>query len=638
MMRRAYPFARSLRYAPLVGVLAAAAGGPAEAQDEPTRVAAALTTREAIEAREELSTLLRAMETQRSSTVPTFSDVIWPTGALPDLSEPSRLRPGAKTVTPERKRLRETPATSAANLQAQTADENDHPVPAPRISVRPSFGSPPVLPRPRPLTAAPAKTPRQTAIATPKPNPIRVAPTRSETPKTPVVPPPSETETVAVGTSDDAAEPATAIASFATTLPPPETRATDASDSTAHRLARAAGAVLATPARAEPVLAGSQPEPDTPGYDGPRPHQLVRILTTLQDDMARGSKDALTAQRILLDRMKTLFLSVPDAIWREPVETRSLVIYALSGGSPEVVRSLRERGLFEGLNDTLLRGALAYIEGRANDAKRILEPVDIAKVDVSVRGALALSLATILLQEDPARAQALLSHARHAAPATLVEEAALRRATIVAASQDDVQAFMDATNRYLRKFRSSIYAGNFRTRLASSLTRMRFLSEPHAFEKLAEILAPMSDAGRRELYLLLARSALEEGDHKSARKAAMRALATAPEGSLDALRGTLYRAAADVVNVEAYDQAIATLSDLPPERLPASDRTLRLAALMLSRNVAALPSPDADAPAPTGPHPTDDTDEPFGPSPDLTKRMAEVFAAVDPLLTDIAPQ
>lgn len=392
-------------------------------------------------------------------------------------------------------------------------------------------------------------------------------------------------------------------------------------------------------------------EVDRYAFDGPSPADLARTLVRLQDDVARGSVSALSAQRLVLTRMARDVPQHPPRVWADPAQARGLLIYALSGGDPSVVRAAFSSERVAPDYEPLVRGALAFLEGRPGDARRALDPIALADVEHSVRGPLALAKAALIVDEDPAAADAFLQKARYAGPGTLVEEAALRRTALIAAERNDVEAFEDATSRYFRKFRASVYAGNFRNRLAGALTRMSFVRDPEGFDIVDEILAPLTPAGKRELYLLIARAAVEFGNEGSARLASERAVALAEPGTLDHSRGNLYLAAANVVDPEGVGSARETLEGLTSDpNLEAPDRALLGAALELAEAVDTLPdtfAPEsalADAfgdPAESAddgfvagaqPGGTEPGDDPFRIDTAMEERVSTTLAAVDALL------
>lgn len=318
---------------------------------------------------------------------------------------------------------------------------------------------------------------------------------------------------------------------------------------------------------------------------------LMRMMSSLQDDIALGSSSALAAQRILSERIAAELQKNNGTTLAEPANARALLAYSLTGAGPIEVRASAEKAQFPPPYDSLMAGALAYLEGRQTDALRHFGDVDVISLPAAIAGPVRLALAALHVKDDPRQALEHLAFAQHAAPGTLVEEAALRRAVLISAELNDFPRFEGYTNRYLRKFRQSAYAGNFRKRLASALTRMSFLDSPTAFDALDTVLAPMSEDGRREIYLDLARSAVENGRSGIAANAAALSRASAPPDSLDARRAALYAAAADVVDPSRNEAALLALGTIDVTALPEGDRVLRTAALRLGQAVANIPDP-----------------------------------------------
>ncbi|MEM7695136.1 MAG: hypothetical protein AAF318_11850 [Pseudomonadota bacterium] len=344
---------------------------------------------------------------------------------------------------------------------------------------------------------------------------------------------------------------------------------------------------------APPVRAAEAPaaEPQRPVRPRTGLRQLTRTLSALQDDIARGAGAAVDAQVVLARRIADELAAMSPEERSTRDNARALLFFALSGGSPTVVRAALDGAEPPAPLDAFLRGALAYVEGRQADALRHFAGLDLRDLPHVARGPAYLALAALTVEDDAVRALAFLDDARHAAPGTLIEEAALRRSVLLTAELNDTARFKDAVERYLRKFRTSVYAGNFRRRLGGALTRMAFLDDAEAFQKLEDILGVMPADGQREIYLDLARTAVESGRPEVGAKAAERAAALAEGDTLDARRASLYSAAAAVVDPARGDDAIVALRDLGEAALPETDDALRLAALRLGETVADLPQP-----------------------------------------------
>ncbi|MBO4223984.1 chemotaxis protein [Bradyrhizobium neotropicale] len=339
--------------------------------------------------------------------------------------------------------------------------------------------------------------------------------------------------------------------------------------------------VLVGAARAEEAEAPSR-----------EPYQMIRALHALQDDIARGSLEAHNAQPALLKRLGEEFQKVDPSVWKEPRNSRAVVTFLLSGGSPQVVDGLRSRKLLV-LDEAILDGAIAYVEGRAEDAKARLGSMHARDLPPTIAAEIALVQSALVAQTDPKAAIERLDDARLLMPGTLVEEAALRREIFVAGQVDDFDKFEALAQRYFRRFRHSIYAGNFRQRLAVAVARFSFVQQSDRFPRLVALLDQLDDAGQRALYLLIARTALVRGKVEMADLAAERVLGLTDEGSSERERARFYRAAARVVT-NAHDQALLDLQKIEVGRLPERDAELLKAALAVGRNVKkALPAAPA---------------------------------------------
>jgi chemotaxis protein MotC len=318
------------------------------------------------------------------------------------------------------------------------------------------------------------------------------------------------------------------------------------------------------------------------------PYQMVRSLQVLQDQIARGDLEAHNAQPALLKRIGESFLKVDAALWKEPRNARAAVTFLLSGGAPHVVASLRARNVLN-IDEATVDGAIAYVEGRTDEAKAKLGHIKPRNLPATLGAEIALVQSALVAQDDPRAAIALLDDVRLMMPGTLVEEAALRREIFIVGQEDDFDKFEALAIRYFRRFRHSIYAGNFRQRFAISVARFSFAQRPDRFPRLVAVLDHLDRISQRGLYLLIARTALVRGKTEMAALAAERVDALSDDGSPERLRARLYRAAARVVT-SGHNQAITELEKIDRSKLSDRDAEIQAAALAIGLNVRkALP-------------------------------------------------
>ncbi|MCB5177752.1 chemotaxis protein [Microvirga lenta] len=355
-----------------------------------------------------------------------------------------------------------------------------------------------------------------------------------------------------------------------------------------------AGILTAVPAVAEEVQT-SEPEKVTA-----IPVDLVRTLQIMQDQIATGSTNAHAAQRALLAHIDDRLMSIDPGTWGDSKNVRAAVIFVLSGGRPEILKRIIALGGLSEVDTTIVQGALAYVEGREADAKRFLSEVQIDTLPPMLAGQIALVQSALIVREDPAKSVQLLDRVRLLLPGTLVEEAALRREIFVVSQVGDAKKFDALSRQYLRRFRYSIYAGNFRQRFASALTRLDFAKDEQRFSRLVAILNELEAEGQRELYLMIARNAIEQGQTKAAILAADKAFELSSSDASSATRAKLYRAAAIIVTPEGFESGIEVLKQINRAELQPHDSALLDEALSLARHIRQAPQaiPVAEAAGP----------------------------------------
>lgn len=338
-----------------------------------------------------------------------------------------------------------------------------------------------------------------------------------------------------------------------------------------------------------PVSAPTSASTREPGIgdEAVAPHEFVRRLQSLQDQIAQGSTAAFESQRALLDGIEQAFDGMQSEVWQDRQNAAALVTYVLSGGKPTVLRKALAGDPLPALDERLMRGALAYVEGRPSEAKEFFAEIDARDFPASMGSQLAIAQAALVVAEDPKQAAAFLDIARLLSPGTLAEEAALRREILVAGELQDAGKFESLSRQYLQRFRHSVYAGNFRQKFAAALTRMEFIGDHEQLPRLDEILAELEPDARLELFLVIARAAVVQGKPEAARFSAERVLSEVAAGTLDEARATLYRAAASAVMPEGLDRALTDLKAVDRALLEPSDQLLYDAALSTSKLIGA---------------------------------------------------
>lgn len=354
-----------------------------------------------------------------------------------------------------------------------------------------------------------------------------------------------------------------------------------------------AGALAFALALSTPALAAQDPAPAPP-------YQLVRTLQSLQNEAAAGNRAAHAAQSKLLRDLEQAMAAQPPAVWDDSRNTRAAVQYVLSGGQPGPLAELVKRGEPVGLPKGLAEGALAYVMGDGGQAKALLMPLDPAGLHESLAGHLALVQATLILRDDQKRALQLLDQARLAAPGSLVEEGALRRAVFIAAEINDLDRLEKATAQYMRRFDRSVYAEHFRQSFATGLVRFDIGRDPARFPKLVATLRAFDREQQRAVLLIIARDALVRGRFDQARLAAEEVARIPGADQATVTRASLYRAAARI-GVDRAGGALDTLKKIDATRLPPEEKGILQTALRVAAEIVDAPMGGAQTPGPPAP-------------------------------------
>ncbi|WP_134496189.1 chemotaxis protein MotC [Microvirga pakistanensis] len=338
---------------------------------------------------------------------------------------------------------------------------------------------------------------------------------------------------------------------------------------------------------AAPLAEPAQTQPETAS----KPVQMVRTLQLMQDQIAIGSTEAHLGQRGLLTILDARFMDLEPEIWLTGKNVQAAIAFVLSGGNPQILRKLLEMGNppLPLEHRSFVEGTLAYVEGREEEAKSKLMSLDLEALPPMLSAQLALVQSALLVRTDATKSSELLDFVRLQAPGTLLEEGALRRQVFVASQTEDMTKFLALTSNYLRRYRHSVYAGNFRQRLASALTRIDFGRDPALFKGVVEVLNDLEPEVRRELYLLAARSSVEHGYTKSAQLLAEKAQELSGGDTASAIRAKLYRAAAMIVSIETIGTAVADLESIDASSLRDGDLVLLRSALAMAGHIRQAP-------------------------------------------------
>jgi chemotaxis protein MotC len=322
--------------------------------------------------------------------------------------------------------------------------------------------------------------------------------------------------------------------------------------------------------------------------DAQQPYHLVRTLEQVQDRIAEGNSQAHGFQRRFIAEIADKMLGATDETWREPKNTLSAIVYVLSGGDPRVLRKLLTISSLREISPQLIKGVLAYSEGRNRDALKLLDDIDHRRFETRIAGHLALAKAMSAASENAPKALGYLDDARLLCPGTLVEEAALRREVLLLSNVDDYERFEMLAFAYLRRFPKSIYAKNFYRSFAIAVVTGKYGTDPKLMERLERRLEELSEGVRKQIYMAIAEEGVIRGRVELTRLASDRIGHLFRDGGRDAVRLQLYKAAALVVTQE-YDFAYTRLRSIDRTKLSTGDLELLDSALALATEMRQPP-------------------------------------------------
>lgn len=375
--------------------------------------------------------------------------------------------------------------------------------------------------------------------------------------------------------------------------------------------------------------------------------QLVRSLQRVQDRIASGDHAVLPMQRKALERADRALREADDAELAEPRNFRAVLIYAMSGGNPATVEILlprligaaRGRAKAEedakraaaeesgeappepaaeeahggghaakpGMKDNaappkpvrsaderLALGVYNYLRGRPEDAREALSAIDPMAEEPELGAFLALVRGQLEASNTPQVAARLLDQARLLGTGTLVEEAATRRAVLLAVELGERPRFIALSESYARRFVLSPYAAQWADGFVAGVMALR---EGLDFADLDRVTENLDPERRRVLFLRIARAAGIEQATALADFASARAEA---EPGRDDPRTVLYSALPKVAT-EGSDEVLRSLRTIDQTKLTTSDRALLQAAKAVAEGLklpdttpAALPEPTAE--------------------------------------------
>jgi len=238
--------------------------------------------------------------------------------------------------------------------------------------------------------------------------------------------------------------------------------------------------------------------------------EMVRDLNSMQNRMVAGDETARTNVARQFDLMEKTIMNMEPETWVEEKNVRAAAIYLLCGGAPNSLREIFDAKFVSDELSPLLEASLRYAEGEDQAAAKLTE-FDARQLPAMLGGHLALVQGGAVVGIDNVRAVTLLDLARLLMPASLVEEAALRREIIAIDPERDSDKISALAKRYIAKYAASPYARNFWTELRAIIFGPTIKADPALFNKFEAAVDKASAEDRLDIYLAFSRRALLDG-------------------------------------------------------------------------------------------------------------------------------
>lgn len=366
---------------------------------------------------------------------------------------------------------------------------------------------------------------------------------------------------------------------------------------------------------------------------GREPYQMVRTLAAVQDQTGVGNIAAHNVQRSLIVRIGQELAQASDEAWSEPRNARALITYVLSGGPPDLLKTLMEKRVeLKGIDPNLAAGTIAFAERLNSEAQIFFMKVDPRELETPLASRVALVKGIIYQPLEPEIAIKNFELARLFAPGSLVEQGALRRQSIVESRLGRWHKAEKMARRYLRQFGTSVYAQTYYRELAEQLANEPDNRDEDQFNRLRELFDFIPDEARRKTYLFLAERAILNGKVKMARFAASRASELYEDGSREHERIDVIGAAANVAS-ERAGEGMDTLKAVSRRRLGPQDNLLADAAMEVGTDVRSEPVyREPQVPEVSQNTPPDETQA--SPLVSVARKSIEI---ADELLKDVKP-
>ncbi|MBG0808599.1 hypothetical protein IY145_04345 [Methylosinus sp. H3A] len=301
--------------------------------------------------------------------------------------------------------------------------------------------------------------------------------------------------------------------------------------------------------------------------------EQVRALNTLQGSMVQGAAGARGAIPAQIERIEQIVASLDGEAWKEKSNSAAAAIFLFCGGPSRSIRKVLDAHLIPETDTRLVAGAVAYAEGRSEDAAKLLAPIDARALTDTLAAHLALIQGGLLIASDKAKARDLFDLARLLMPSSLVEEAALRREMSIVDVGQDPNKFLVLGRRYGAQYAKSPFSRNYWDEMRAATLRAAAIGDNPRLGEFRAMLKGASPGLRFETHMSVARNAILNGRVALATTETQYAgpLVDSPAGRA---RVELYRAALAGLSGD-FETAEAEFQKIDSRILPSADIEVR---------------------------------------------------------------
>ncbi len=239
--------------------------------------------------------------------------------------------------------------------------------------------------------------------------------------------------------------------------------------------------------------------------------EQVRALNTLQGSMVQGAAGARGAIPAQIARIEDVVASIDGEAWKEKGNSSAAAIFLFCGGPSRSIRKVLDAHLIPEADASLVTGAVAYAEGRNEDAAKLLTPIDARALPDTLAAHLALIQGGLLIASDKAKARELFDLARSLMPSSLVEEAALRRELSIVDAVQDSNKFLVLGRRYGAQYAKSPFSRNYWDEVRAATLRAAANGEAPRLGEFRAMMKSAAPALRFETHMGVARHAILSG-------------------------------------------------------------------------------------------------------------------------------